>query len=207
MLSTSPTSNSNTDLLCQQYLNILYQHSTGHGVNARQLENISEAYGEILYQGIDSLLAAMSLTEHDVFYDLGSGLGKAVMQVFLKSPVKEACGIEIIPELYQQSLLAAQKAQQELPAFYLNGRTVTFQLGSFLDISLSSATVLLIGSPCFTQNLLLELGKIVENNPRIHTVLTLRPIHSLRRLPFIKTVRVECSWDTALCYLYSSSVR
>src|SRR5262245_5708685 len=93
--------NINPNRVCQQYLNILYHNIYGHRLNHRQNKSISETYGEILYPSIDKLLTELSLTEQDVFLDFGSGLGKVVIQVFLRSEVKESCGIEIIPELYE----------------------------------------------------------------------------------------------------------
>ena len=200
--SLLPMPNINTNILCQQYLNLLYQNIRGHGVNNRQNKNISETYGEILYQSIYTLLSEIPLTEEDVFFDLGSGLGKAVTQIFLKSAVKESAGIEIIPELYQTSLAVAQKVQHDLPDFYAGGRKLTFHLGSFLETSFAAASVLLIGSPCFSQQMLYPLGKIINQLSTIHSVLTLRPINTLERLSFKKVIRIECTWDSALCYIY-----
>ena len=191
-----------TDMLCQHYLNILYHNISGHKVNERQNKNIPETYGEILYASVDKLLAELSLSDQDIFVDLGSGLGKVVIQTFLNSAVKESHGIEIIPELHQESLIAAQKVQNDLPDFFEGERRLTFLKGSFLGIPLDMASVVLIGSPCFSPQILEQLGEIINNVPSIHTVLTLRPISTLKRLSFTKVIRVECSWDTALCYVY-----
>ncbi|CAD7940382.1 unnamed protein product [Amoebophrya sp. A120] len=49
----------------------------------------------------------MDVTANDVFYDLGSGLGKAVVQTALTTPVKRAIGIEFEPTRYD----AAQNAK------------------------------------------------------------------------------------------------
>lgn len=186
--------------LCQQYLHIVYHDVPVHGTYADQ--NIAKTYGEILYPGIDKLLSAITLTDDDVFVDLGSGLGKPVMQVFLKSTVREAYGIEIVPELHQQALLAAQRVENDLPDFYAGGRKCRFLLGDFLELPLTTATVVLICSQCYSQDMLLALSKIINHSTNIHTVLTLRPLPTLRRLPFKEAIRIECSWDTALCYVY-----
>lgn len=187
------------DTLCQNYLTILY-----HDVQRKKssVENVSESYGEILYPSVNKLLSAIKLSERDVFVDYGSGLGKIVIQIFLKSLVKEAYGIEILPELHLYAMKASQKLQHDLPDFYKEDRKLTFLLGNFLEIPLSKATVALVNSTCFTPQLLSDLGKIIEHSPNIHTVLSLRPIHTLQRLVFKKTIRIECSWDTTLCYLY-----
>jgi len=191
---------SNQDILCESYLKIIYQNAKVN-FNAN---SISETYGEILPVGIDKLLSEISLTKSDTFFDLGSGLGKLAIQVFLKSNAKEVCGVELMPELHEQALAASDKICHDLPAFYAGNRKLTFLLGSFLEISLTSATVILAASPCFTPNIMRTLERIVEDTPGIHSVLTMRPMHGLKRLQFKKAIRIECSWDSALCYLYTS---
>ena len=193
------------DALFQNYLNILYEKVNKKQVTASlRQENVFETYGEILYPSIDKLMSSIQLTEHDVFVDLGSGKGQIVIHFFLKSLVKAAYGIEIVPKLHQDAVTAAQILQQELPPFFDNGRQLTFMSGTFLEIPFKTATVALINSTCFTQSLLNQLGTIIENTPSIHTVLSLRPINTLQRLGFKKIIRIECSWDSALCYLYTS---
>ncbi len=188
----------NQSLLCQQYLNIVYQNAqTQYATHA-----ISETYGEILYSGVDKLLSNVALKEQDVFVDLGSGLGKLLLQVFLKSSVGKAIGIELASELHQQALLAADKVQHELPGFFSNQRQLEFLQGNFLEIPFMEASVMLLGSPCFGVKLLEELGEIFNRVPGLHTVMSLRPIPNLQRLRFKKAIRVECSWDSALCYIY-----
>lgn len=183
--------------VCQQYLNIIYQNASVHHVY-----NISDTYGEILYPSVHALLSMISISEHDVFVDLGSGLGKLAAQVFLQSTVKQSIGIELIPELHQQALSAHARILQELPEFFINERALTFLQGSFFDIPFKGATIALISSPCFTPSMFNQLGHLIDAMPSIHTLLTLRPIPSLKRLVFTKVIRIEGSWDTALCYLY-----
>src|SRR5579864_7063733 len=76
--------------LCQQYLSLLYQGTKGHqSLKCSEQNTIPLSYGEILYPGVDRLLAEVTLSEKDVFFDLGSGLGKVVLQVFLKTAVRK----------------------------------------------------------------------------------------------------------------------
>ncbi len=134
------------------------------------------------------------MNDNDVFLDLGSGKGKVVMQVFSQTKVKAARGIEINPQLHAQAL-------QNMPA--IADRSVNFTQGDFFDIPFTDATIALIASPCFSLSMLHILGKKINETTTIHTVLSLRPIATLSRITFKKVVRVECSWDTALCYIYT----
>lgn len=163
---------------------------------------VAETNGEILPMSMSKLLSLVSLNESDVFVDLGSGRGKVVTQVFLTTSVKKAVGIEVRPDLHSQAVAAATRIQAELPAFYESNRGLNFLLGSMFDIPFSDATVLWVNSVCFAPDMLVQLAKIINAFGAIHTVLALRPIPNLKKLNFKRSVRVECSWDTALCYIY-----
>jgi hypothetical protein len=192
-------------LLCQQYLDIVYHNMPGDRARHQGAkQNISLTYGEILYQGIATLLSLFPLSDNDVFVDLGSGIGKIVLQVFMSTPIKEARGIELSPEFHEQAILANDKIQQELPQLYYGDRKVSFISGSFLEVPLSMATVVIVNSICYSQTFLRQLGNIIDNTPTIHTFMSLRPINTMQRLRFKKVERIECSWDSVLCYIYCS---
>ncbi|MHB1947755.1 MAG: class I SAM-dependent methyltransferase [Gammaproteobacteria bacterium] len=184
--------------LSQYYLNIIYNNVQAY----HEQNHIYETSGEILYSSINKLFSIFPLNEQDVFVDLGSGIGKIVLQIFLTTPVKKAYGIEIVNESYQRALMAAQKIRKDLPDFYSEGRELHFLLGNFLENSLEGTTVALVNSICLNQKVVSELGKILNNTSSIHTVFTLRPMPTLKRLRFKRTIRIECSWDTVLCYVY-----
>ena len=166
---------------------------------------IAETYGEILPASIRRLMNIVQPTTHDVFVDLGSGMGKVVQQVFKETPVKEARGIEVIPELHQVAQQNVTEMSREAPEYFMNGRELVLILGDFLQTNLASATITLMGSPCFGPTMLDELASIIEKTPTIHTVLSLRPLLHLSRLSFKRALRVECSWDSAQCYLYKNT--
>lgn len=187
----------NNNKLCQQYLKILYQD-----VKTHHADDLTETHGEILYESVNKLLSKIAPTQDDIFIDFGSGLGKIVTQLFLNSNVKKAYGIELIPGLHQQASFAAKKLQQDLPEFFQHNRELTFLSGNFLEMDLPPATIALINGVCFSQPLLLGLADIINKMTSIHTVLATRPLLTLKRLKLKKIIRVQCSWDTALCYLY-----
>jgi len=199
--SSLPVSITDVDILCQHYLTILYSDELPKQSSAPQVA-ITETYGEILYPSVNKLISLILLTTQDVFVDLGSGKGQVVIQVFLNSVVKEVYGIELLPKLHTRAITACERLQSELPDFFHGSRKISFLSGSFLDIPFTTATVVFINSTCFTQSLLNELGQRIENTPSIHTVLSLRPLNTLKRFIFKKAIRIECSWDSALCYFY-----
>ena len=158
----------------------------------------SPIYGEILYESCAVLVEALRLTEDDVFYDLGSGLGKFVTQVYLTSPVKKSWGIEFSENRFER----AQKATNNLAkigttafAFENNMRKVFgkdalskpkakkfgFDNMDMLKADLSDATVVFTCSTCFGPEFMQKLAdKLAANNG-------LR-ILTLVRLPYNKHV-------------------
>lgn len=191
-------------ILCHHYLKNVYDRLRLLSSLPSTQTLISQSNGEVLPQSVSKLLGFMSLTANDIFLDLGSGAGKIVAQVFLQTEVKKALGVEIVSPLYKQAQQAAAMIQTELPVFYENERVLRFVQGDFLQEPWLNATVVFINSICFTQKMLVLLGKKINQSPTIRLVLTLRPIPTLTRLSFKKVISVEGSWDSALCYLYEN---
>ncbi len=105
--------------LCQQ----LYGDICGFtlAVNARteqQLFSYEYIYGEINYRSFIKLLNKCEITSQSVFYDLGSGLGKAVICAALLYDFKKVCGIEQLQLLHEQAQQAQQQIEQKNIHFY-----------------------------------------------------------------------------------------
>lgn len=200
ILSTSICQN--IDALCNQYIDLIYQDIDVS--SAQHIESIAQTSGGILHLSVDKLISLLNLTEQDIFVDLGSGLGKLVLYFFLRTPVKEARGIEILQNAYQCSRQAQLRVSQELPEFFEQERKLTFLQGDFLQVPLKDVTVMFLCSVCFGQDILCAIGDLINCNANIRTVLTLRPISNLRRLPLYKVLNIECTWGAALCYIYTN---
>jgi hypothetical protein len=189
--------------LCQQYLEMIYQAIPRTVELSSSKRMIAETYGEILYPSVNRLLSQVKLTEQDVFCDFGSGLGKLALQVFMLTPVRAVHAIEIIPALHAAAARAEERLRSDLPQFYADDRKLVLTLGSFLNVPIQSATVVLLGSPCYSPDMLDTVAARIDSIQGVRTVLSLRPLFALKRLRFQHVIRIECSWDTALCYLYS----
>lgn len=191
------------DMLCQRYLTILYTQNLSTNTLLKQdKKHLPETSGEILYKSVNKLLFILNLKKDDVFADLGSGIGKVVIQVFLRSIAKECIGIEIVPEFHDIAQNAATKLLNDLPEFNQEGRKLKFLQGSFLEIPFTTATVVWVNSTCFNPDLVNALGNIIDLTMNIHTVITTRPIHNLSNYTFVQATRIDCSWDFSLCYIY-----
>lgn len=194
----------NSTILGRHYMDIVYtdvQKTLSIAENTPT--TVTDARGEILYQSVVKLLTKINLTEDDIIFDLGSGMGKIVLQFFLQTDVREATGIELAPTLHQRALAAAQRVEQDLPMLFSDNRKLNFILGNFLEIPFGSATVLVMNSTCYSQDMLIQLGEIINACKDVCYVLSLRPLLNLVNLTLNSIVRIQCSWDAALCYIYS----
>lgn len=186
--------------LSEQYLDNLYQD-----VHANKPANgtMATTQGEILTPSVTKLLAYLAPTPQDVFIDLGCSVGKIVLQCFLQTAVKAAYGIELVPSLHQQAEQASQQLRHDLPELFANNRTLQFICGNFLTTPFPTATLALVNPICFGQDLLYPLSRLIDNNPTIRAAASLRPLCDPQRLRCTKIIRLECSWDSALCYIYT----
>lgn len=195
------------DELYQGYFTKVYQHTKeipSYSLEEKRhlaKEGICVTYGELLYPSVKKLISHMLPNSHDVFLDLGSGNGKCALQVFMQTDVKKVIGIEANKTLHLQALSVSKNLKQDCPFFFENDRECIFIDGNFLAGSFNDATIAYTCSTCFSQELLIAIGDKLNQSPQIHTVFSLRPLPTLH-VPLKKVFQVECSWDSALCFMY-----
>lgn len=198
---------SKKDKLCSDYLDALYQGSTGYvnyapGEKEKATEdNIYYTYGEILYPSVDQLIASAKLTKDDVFLDLGSGIGKVGAQVFIKTPVKKVIGIEAHVLRNQTALDAVAELKHDFPELFTGGREIEYLQDNFLSTDLSEATVMFTCSTCFSEDLMKEISKLVDKFTNIRYAMALKPLEC-ERLTLLEKMPIACTWDKSNCYIY-----
>ncbi len=194
------------DELYQGYLTKVYQHThvKNYSPSEREAftqENVSITYGELLYPSVKKMLKQIALRSDDVFLDLGSGIGKCALQVFMQSDVHKVVGIEASNLLHEQALKICQQVKTDFPFFWFDDRQLNFIGDNFLKANWQQATVVYTCSTCFTQELLVAIGNKINQQATVKQVLSLRPLPTLK-MPLKKVFSVECSWDSALCFVY-----
>lgn len=120
--------------------NTLYQGMDATSVAVLERERLGMMSCELIYGEIDFLSFAAILDmirpgPEDIFYDLGSGAGKAVIATTLLFPVKKACGIELLPGLHALSLSVAR-----------DNPRIEFIQADYLTIDISEATIVFINA-------------------------------------------------------------
>jgi len=95
-----------------QSMDKIYEGINGFNIypTSSHVAKRNKTYGEILPRGMDKICKRIHFQEDDYFVDLGSGVGKMTMRVFLSNPdgVKSR-GIEISRQRYDMAMLARSR--------------------------------------------------------------------------------------------------
>ena len=135
--------------------------------------------------------------------DLGSGNGKLVMQGAMEVPSLDlAVGIELDPERHSTgaaNLEEIKNGEKNLVDYLSKVRLICSDI---FDADVSAATHVYISSLCFSEAMMIGLGKKLQNEGlKINVVATLKPFpltevlgFAPRTLLLIKVEYVEMSW-------------
>ncbi|MCW8387338.1 hypothetical protein OQJ18_12145 [Fluoribacter dumoffii] len=184
---------------------LLYKNADGFQLsrNARQKNNAMEyAYGEIKFM---SFIALLSLTNPDadtVFYDLGSGIGKAVLACSMVFPIRKSVGVELFPELYVDACTRA-KDLAKIKNYQDKAGKINFILGDFLEVNLDEATLVFINSTAFFGPIWHKLCDKLDNLPHLKTVITISKTLPSPYFTLVRRTKVEMSWGVVFAYIHT----
>jgi SAM-dependent methyltransferase len=180
------------------YLASLYEHSNGYFIPREDEQAIRQAkgaslYGEITQSSLARLIKYLKLTPRDVFYDLGSGLGKVVLQVAMTTKIHSATGIELshIRHLYAGTALHKVKE-----ARYLATTQCKFIHGDILKEPLPGASIIYTCSTAFSQKLMAALSKRLRSILAPGTrIVSLQDFNDHKQLELVDVLKLEMTWD------------
>lgn len=156
--------------------------------------NLASTYGELTPLGVQRLLKCLQFKENDVFYDLGSGVGKVVLQVAMAVSIQKCVGVELVASRCRSSKAVLRTARAQ---GLVKAKSVGFRWESFLDSNISDATVVYMCSTCYSTNLMRRIVRKIKGiKTRPVTVITLRKFdRNHRGFQFIRNVRLDASWS------------
>ncbi len=176
----------------------LYKNHSGYGIAAQEEEFIKSAgssstYGEITYEGAQQLIDEFHLRAKDVFYDLGCGVGKFVVQVYLNTPVKKAVGIELSKTRATNAGLVHRQLKRD--GLIKKNRKLVFAEKNILDANLSDATAIFVSSLCFSDGMMERTTeKLAALKPGLR-VATSRELAKNPKFELIKVMQIPMSWS------------
>ncbi|CAK9116465.1 unnamed protein product [Durusdinium trenchii] len=215
MSSISPTGAAEFDLTlrCGQgvlrrevdrVLNTYWRGREGYAISAKEERRINRGdgnpglYGELAPEGARRLAEEWGLCEGGkavaTFADLGSGVGKLVVQSYLEWPgVHRALGVELSAtrakralEAWEALLLSDEAFELRQMALNLAGdndatpnpaEEVKLLHGDLLDADLSDVTHAYVSSLCFPESLIFDVSLKLKQAPRLRAVASLQPLN------------------------------
>lgn len=161
-------------------------------------------YGEIDFLSFYTLLERTCPSTQDIFYDLGSGSGKAVLSAMLFFNVNKSIGIELLPPLYEQSM----KKEMELFQYDVENEysiqrgRIQFINDSFLHYNFGDADIIYVAATCLTDatwNELISKMALLKHGSRI--IVATRTIHHKKFESIYQSVELM-SWGLCPVSIY-----
>jgi hypothetical protein len=150
-------------------------------------------YGEVIRKGVDTIIDKINKykkpTDKDVFIDIGSGIGKLVLHLAIKTDIKTLVGVELVKERVSY---AKHIQQQVLP-----DKSVFFIEKDIRDFDLSIATIVFMNDLCFGVNL---INHIIDRLPKGCHFITTQEIPECKILK--EEFYVDVSWGKDKFKLY-----
>jgi predicted RNA methylase len=169
------------------------------GINDRKL-----TYGEVKFDSFYKIIREVSPTFNKVFYDLGSGNGKAVILASLFGDFKKLVGIEILDELVAsaQRILSKYKRllKENLPEKL--EQEIKFVKGDMLKSDFSEADVVFTHSTCFDEEFMRALAEKMEGLKKGSFVITITQQLPSPLFRQIKKDTIDLSWGQGTVYFW-----
>lgn len=153
-------------------------------------------YGEVTYAGMEPLYAALRLKHDDVFYDLGSGVGKLVLYVALRGEVSKAVGLEVGERRHRLASSACDQLTKELEAEETQLPCSKFAAVQ-ADISREryhDATVVVLTNLCMDMQVQSRTLDQLMKCPTMRRLACITPMFPHLRLKLNRMVHVACTW-------------
>ena len=165
------------------------------------LDPYTFVYGEIAAHGLRELLQRAQPMAGDVFYDLGSGSGKAVMTAALLYPQILAKGIEYLPEMCD---LSQRLSKTLLASLDIPDQQMHFIHGDLNVSDLSDASVVFINATGFfdaSYQALVETLSRLRSGTRIIIASKKLPENLFHQQAYFP--EIPMNWGNSQSYLYT----
>ncbi|OMJ68870.1 hypothetical protein SteCoe_33562 [Stentor coeruleus] len=164
-------------------------------------------YGEVLFETLNEILTKSrekySLHSGGVFYDLGSGIGKAVISAGLLHNFSTCIGIEVLPCLHSLSeTLKAKYLKHKGKYQWLNDSCddIRFVLGDICVYDWTDATCFFANATCFDKDMINYLSVYPVKSGTIGITTTQRLLKTHWRL--LETSYKNMTWGKATVFIH-----
>ena len=166
----------------------------------------SLTYGEIDFRSFCTILQRFTSTRGKIFYDLGSGTGRALVEARLLCDFDQCVGIELLHSLHMK----AEKVVRDFDSpKYRNILSVSLPLrdvqvfeGSILEEDWSDGDLIFANSTCFSPDLMARMGVAGEKlRPGAYFITFTKGLTS-KAFELMEQMRLKMSWGPATVYIH-----
>lgn len=189
----------------RQIMNRIYHDICGFEIPKEDIKEIkkskgSAVYGEINHQALKKLHDYLGINSKDVFFDLGSGVGKVVLQTGLFTDAKKVVGVELSKTRHDDALLALKNASEMDKKI---SSKVEFINDDLMNVDLSRASIIYTCSTAFSETFMKQIVKRLGSFNHKFRLITLQELPNEKYLDPIDTIHLDMSWvrNTAV-YIY-----
>jgi len=157
--------------------------------------------GEVTYDGMENLYAALKLRPDDVFYDLGSGTGKLVLYVALRAQVAKSVGLEIGERRHELASMAGVRlaempadANSKLPSLEQPRSEFEVVQADICRYPYHDVSVVVFTNVCMDMQVQSRTLDQLLKCQKFRRLACTSPMMPHKRLKLVKTVAVACSW-------------
>lgn len=171
-------------------------------INYRESHNLNSknfVYGEVVLPDFLKILEFVKLNENDIFYDLGSGSGKAVISSFLYKNPKLSIGIEYIPDLVGIANSALRKLEEK---FNQKINNVKFINEDIRNYDFSDGNVFFLHCTTWEEELMENVEKTLIKSQKGSRIITVTKQLKNKFFKNFKTGYYKFTWGTATVNFY-----
>jgi hypothetical protein len=182
----------------------IYKGMDGYGGDEAYDGTYPTTYGEITLKGIEQLIQIFQKNQpiqsypekQQVFYDLGSGIGKIVMMVASLVPGIKSKGIELVKERHEKAMVAYHALKNKSKA------NIELICGSFFNHNINAAWIF-ISNLCFPDEINKKLTTYLEKQLQPNTLIACSVELPTNRFTLIQTYSIPMTWEKqSSVYLY-----
>ncbi|MDR3289794.1 MAG: hypothetical protein LBT02_00735 [Rickettsiales bacterium] len=156
-------------------------------------------YGEVSLELLYALFVLPPINKYiekaKIFYDLGSGIGNAVISAYLTGAFEKCVGVELMDSLYKTSMEAKSRMQENSNIIFIND--------NILNINVVDADIVLFCCPTKDEKLRYEMEKKFITLKSGSVILSL--IHKFKNekdFELIDAKLVKVAWGETPLFIY-----
>ncbi|MEO6508867.1 MAG: hypothetical protein ABIO02_02850 [Patescibacteria group bacterium] len=187
--------------------NSLYENINGYSLSSLGRAQVGSddkafTYGEISPEAFYSILSSLPIKPKGVFYDLGSGTGKAVLLAHMLFEFERSVGIEFLEPLHDGAVQVISKYHKQYKSLVPEKREIELIHGNFLIQDFSDADIIFMHSTCFPDYIWEQLEEKFKHLKEDAYLLTVTKTIHTTHFQYIKSKEFGMAWGRATVHFY-----